>query len=43
MTKVIDGINPGAGISRFSARMVRDYGLERHGYTYVPGTSARSR
>ncbi|MFI2761780.1 glycine betaine ABC transporter substrate-binding protein [Streptomyces echinatus] len=38
MTKVIDGINPGAGISRFSARMVRDYGLERHGYTFVPGT-----
>ncbi|MFJ4584728.1 glycine betaine ABC transporter substrate-binding protein [Streptomyces echinatus] len=34
----IDGINPGAGISRFSAHMVRHYGLDRHGYTFVPGT-----
>ncbi|MFE2144705.1 glycine betaine ABC transporter substrate-binding protein [Streptomyces sp. NPDC059456] len=38
MTKVIDGINPGAGISRFSARMVREYGLDRHGYAFLPGT-----
>lgn len=38
MTKVIDGINPGAGISRFSAAMVKEYGLDRHGYTFQPGT-----
>ncbi|WP_436765551.1 glycine betaine ABC transporter substrate-binding protein [Streptomyces sp. URMC 123] len=39
-TRVIDGINPGAGISRFSARMVGAYGLDRHGYRFVPGTEA---
>lgn len=38
MTGTIDGINPGAGISRFSARMVREYGLDRHGYAFRPGT-----
>ncbi|GGY12058.1 glycine betaine ABC transporter substrate-binding protein [Streptomyces anandii] len=38
MSKVIDGINPGAGISRFSARMVREYGLDELGYTFAPGT-----
>ncbi|MFI9387092.1 glycine betaine ABC transporter substrate-binding protein [Kutzneria sp. NPDC052558] len=38
MNPVIDGINPGAGISRFSARMVVDYGLDSHGYGFVPGT-----
>lgn len=38
MTGTIDGINPGAGISRFSAHMVREYGLDRHGYAFRPGT-----
>ncbi|MFI6661143.1 glycine betaine ABC transporter substrate-binding protein [Streptomyces sp. NPDC050523] len=40
MITVIDGINPGAGISRFSARMVSEYGLDRVGYTFSPGTEA---
>lgn len=38
MTLTIDGINPGAGISRFSARMVAEYGLDQAGYTFTPGT-----
>lgn len=38
MTLAIDGINPGAGISRFSARMVAEYGLDKAGYTFNPGT-----
>ncbi|PNV31897.1 glycine/betaine ABC transporter substrate-binding protein [Streptomyces sp. DH-12] len=38
MTTTIQGINPGAGISRFSARMVREYGLDRAGYGFMPGT-----
>ncbi|MFF2384538.1 glycine betaine ABC transporter substrate-binding protein [Streptomyces sp. NPDC058108] len=33
----IYGINPGAGISRFSAGMVGAYGLDRAGYTFAPG------
>ncbi|MDX3077835.1 glycine betaine ABC transporter substrate-binding protein [Streptomyces sp. MI02-7b] len=37
MTRAIDGINPGAGISRFSATMVGAYGLDRAGYTFAPG------
>ncbi|MEU3859644.1 glycine betaine ABC transporter substrate-binding protein [Streptomyces sp. NPDC028722] len=40
MTTAIDGINPGAGISRFSARVVGEYGLDRVGYTFRPGTEA---
>ncbi|MFI9269844.1 glycine betaine ABC transporter substrate-binding protein [Kitasatospora sp. NPDC052896] len=40
MTLAIDGINPGAGISRFSARMVTEYGLDRFGYTFTPGTES---
>ena len=40
MTRVITGINAGAGISRFSARMVVDYGLDRRGYSFVPGPEA---
>ncbi|MGR6973634.1 glycine betaine ABC transporter substrate-binding protein [Streptomyces cynarae] len=40
MTKAIDGINPGAGISRFSARMVGEYGLDELGYTFAPGTES---
>lgn len=38
MTLNIDGINPGAGISRFSAEMVIRYGLDRLGYSFRPGT-----
>ena len=38
MTLGIDGINPGAGISRFSARIVSEYGLDRVGYRFTPGT-----
>ncbi|MFJ4845797.1 glycine betaine ABC transporter substrate-binding protein [Streptomyces sp. NPDC088733] len=38
MTTAIDGINPGAGISRFSAAMVKAYGLDRAGYRFRPGT-----
>ncbi|MGC0379707.1 glycine betaine ABC transporter substrate-binding protein [Streptomyces sp. SAI-229] len=38
MTTAIRGINPGAGISRFSARIVAEYGLDRLGYSFTPGT-----
>lgn len=38
MTRAIDGINPGAGISRFSTRMVTEYGLDQAGYSFTPGT-----
>jgi glycine betaine/proline transport system substrate-binding protein len=38
MTLAVDGINPGAGISRFSARMIGEYGLDKLGYTFTPGT-----
>ncbi|MER6463810.1 glycine betaine ABC transporter substrate-binding protein [Streptomyces sp. NPDC001288] len=38
MTPTLDGINPGAGISRFSTRMITEYGLDRAGYTFRPGT-----
>lgn len=37
MTKAVDGINPGAGISRFSVTMVGAYGLDRAGYTSAHG------
>jgi glycine betaine/proline transport system substrate-binding protein len=40
MTRRIDGINPGAGISRFSATMITAYGLDRSGYRFEPGTEA---
>lgn len=40
MTLSVDGINPGAGISRFSARMITEYGLDEAGYTFTPGTEA---
>ncbi|MEW2326065.1 glycine betaine ABC transporter substrate-binding protein [Streptomyces griseoincarnatus] len=40
MTKAVDGINPGAGISRFSARMIGEYGLDRAGYTFTPGAES---
>lgn len=37
MTRGIVGINPGAGISRFSARMIHAYGLDQAGYSFTPG------
>lgn len=40
MDKVIAGINPGAGISRFSSAMIDAYGLGDHGYRFEPGTEA---
>jgi glycine betaine/proline transport system substrate-binding protein len=36
--RVIDGINPGAGISRFSAAMIDGYGLREYGYRFAPGS-----
>jgi glycine betaine/proline transport system substrate-binding protein len=38
MERLIQGINPGAGISRFSTRVVQDYGLADHGYEFRTGT-----
>jgi glycine betaine/proline transport system substrate-binding protein len=40
MERRIQGINPGAGISRFSAAMVQAYALEEAGYRFCPGTEA---
>jgi glycine betaine/proline transport system substrate-binding protein len=40
MNKRIQGINPGAGISRFSKQMISDYRLDEHGYHFEPGTEA---
>lgn len=42
MDNVIDGINPGAGISRFSTAMIDAYGLREHGYRFEPGSEASS-
>ncbi|MEO0486108.1 MAG: glycine betaine ABC transporter substrate-binding protein [Pseudomonadota bacterium] len=36
--KLIQGITPGAGISRFSRQMIIDYGLEQHGFHFENGT-----
>lgn len=38
MERLIQGINPGAGISRFSAQMITAYGLDAAGYGFRPGT-----
>ena len=38
MERLIQGINPGAGISRFSAKMIQAYGLGDAGYEFRPGT-----
>lgn len=38
MERLIQGINPGAGISRFSAQMIEAYGLDSAGYYFEPGT-----
>jgi glycine betaine/proline transport system substrate-binding protein len=40
MERLIQGINPGAGISRFSAQMVEAYDLGSAGYHFRPGTEA---
>ena len=34
----IQGINPGAGITRFSIKMMGEYGLSDAGYTFLTGT-----
>ncbi|HYF89560.1 glycine betaine ABC transporter substrate-binding protein [Azospirillum sp.] len=38
MERLIQGINPGAGISRFSKAIVEQYGLDRAGYEFRTGT-----
>lgn len=38
MRRHIQGIGPGAGISRFSKQMMQDYGLQRAGYEFHTGT-----
>jgi len=38
MERVIQGINPGAGISRFSEAIVDQYGLSKAGYEFRTGT-----
>ncbi|WP_299011603.1 glycine betaine ABC transporter substrate-binding protein [uncultured Shewanella sp.] len=35
---IIQGINAGAGISRFSVAMMQAYGLSEAGYTFLTGT-----
>ncbi|MEO0322449.1 MAG: glycine betaine ABC transporter substrate-binding protein [Myxococcota bacterium] len=40
MERLIQGINPGAGISRFSAAMVSAYGLDAAGYEFRAGDEA---
>lgn len=36
--KLVQGITPGAGISRFSRQMIKDYGLAQHGFHFENGT-----
>ena len=38
MEKLIQGIGPGAGISRFSREIMARYGLDEHGYEFRNGT-----
>lgn len=38
MTPLIQGIGPGAGITRFSLRMMDEYGLSAAGYRFQTGT-----
>ena len=38
MKKTIQGIGPGAGITRFSIKMMDEYGLKKAGYTFLTGT-----
>lgn len=41
MDRRLQGINAGAGISRFSKTMVQAYGLDTAGYHFEPGTEAQ--
>lgn len=38
MQKTIQGINAGAGITRFSINMMKEYGLSQAGYEFLTGT-----
>ncbi len=38
MERLVQGINPGAGISRFSKAIVEQYGLDKAGYEFRTGT-----
>lgn len=38
MERLIQGINPGAGISRFSVEIVKSYGLDKANYAFKTGT-----
>ncbi|GAM74596.1 L-proline glycine betaine binding ABC transporter protein proX [Vibrio ishigakensis] len=38
MNKDIQGINPGAGITRFSIKMMEEYGLSEAGYRFHTGS-----
>ncbi|WDQ16778.1 glycine betaine ABC transporter substrate-binding protein [Rhodopirellula sp. P2] len=38
LNRDIQGINPGAGITRFSIQMMDEYGLNEAGYQFHPGT-----
>lgn len=40
MNKLIQGIGPGAGISRFSLEIIREYALNTMGYNFRNGTQA---
>lgn len=40
MDRLIQGINPGAGISRFSREIVVQYGLDKAGYHFENGSEA---
>ena len=40
MGKLVQGIHPGAGISRFSKAMIEAYGLSRAGYHFETRTEA---
>jgi glycine betaine/proline transport system substrate-binding protein len=38
MDRLIQGVNAGAGISRFSQAIIAEYGLAAHGYHFAPGS-----
>ncbi|MEM1156593.1 MAG: glycine betaine ABC transporter substrate-binding protein [Pseudomonadota bacterium] len=38
MDRLIQGINPGAGISRFSLQIIADYGLDKEAYVFRSGS-----
>lgn len=41
MTKAIQGIGPGAAISRLTQQAISAYGLDASGYEFCPGTAAQ--